>query len=299
MVLLLVLVVIALLSVLLSEFAFSTLVDLRLTETFRDTTRADYLARGGITVGRMMLQDDKNEFDAPEAGNELWARGVDNFPVAEGAISIHITDLDGRINLNLLVDSQGNPDVVFRDRFFRLCELLGLDDPEGLTAALVDWIDPDKEAEPAGAEESYYLGLQPAYPAANERLGSLDELARVRGYDSDIVMRLAPFVSVQGSGKLNVNSATREVLLAWDAGLTEAAAEALITDRQSTPLKSLDALKELLGIDIFSALNRNLDLAVTSRIYHIATRGEVGSGIRRLEAIVDKTGNLLLWQKVN
>ena len=46
-VLLLVLVVVALLSALLTDWAFSTLVDLRLTETFRDSNRAYYLARGG------------------------------------------------------------------------------------------------------------------------------------------------------------------------------------------------------------------------------------------------------------
>ena len=39
-VLLLVLVVVALLSALLTDWAFSTLVDLRLTETFRDSNRA-------------------------------------------------------------------------------------------------------------------------------------------------------------------------------------------------------------------------------------------------------------------
>lgn len=299
MALLLVLVVIALLSVLLSEFAFSTLVDLRLTETFRDTTRADYLARGGITVGRMMLQEDKNSFDAPDAADELWAQGVENFPVAEGAVSIRIADLDGRIDLNLLVDSQGNPNVVFRDRFVRLCELLGMEDPQGLSDALIDWLDPNSDAEPAGAEDAYYIGLQPGYPAANDRLGSLDELHRVRGYDRDVLARLMPFVSVHGSGKLNVNSAPREVLLAWDDGMTEAATETIITGRQGKPYRSIEALKEVLGVDTFSALNRNLDLAVTSRIYHIASRGEVASGIRRMEAIVDKNGNLLLWQKVN
>ena len=80
MVLLLVLVVVALLSALLSEFAFSTLIDMRLTETFRDTTRAEYLARGGITAGRMILQIDKNDYDARNDPYELWAVGVQDYP---------------------------------------------------------------------------------------------------------------------------------------------------------------------------------------------------------------------------
>ena len=47
MALLLVLVVVALLTSMLTDLAFSTLVDMRLTETFRDSTRAYYLAKGG------------------------------------------------------------------------------------------------------------------------------------------------------------------------------------------------------------------------------------------------------------
>ena len=49
MALLVVLVIIALLTSVLTELAFSTLVDLRLAETFRDSTRAYYLAKGGST----------------------------------------------------------------------------------------------------------------------------------------------------------------------------------------------------------------------------------------------------------
>ena len=61
MALLLVLVIVALLSALVIEFSFSTLVDLRATETFRDRTKAYYLARGGIEAARTILQEDKND----------------------------------------------------------------------------------------------------------------------------------------------------------------------------------------------------------------------------------------------
>jgi type II secretory pathway component PulK len=75
MALLLVLVIVALLSSLLIEFSFSTLVDLRATETFRDRTKAYYLARGGIEAARMILQEDTNEFDHP---SEFWGDELAN-----------------------------------------------------------------------------------------------------------------------------------------------------------------------------------------------------------------------------
>ena len=81
-VLLLVLVVVALLSALLTDWAFSTLVDLRLTETFRDSNRAYYLARGGVEVGRQLLRDDRNGYDTP---GEMWGVGVPSYPVSDDA----------------------------------------------------------------------------------------------------------------------------------------------------------------------------------------------------------------------
>jgi len=297
--LLLVLVVVALLAALVSDFAFSTLVDLRLAETFRDTVRASSLARGGITVGRELLRQDNNGWDAPGAVEELWSTPMENIPVGGGYVSLRIADLDGRLPLNLLVDSRGNPDVVMTERFRRLCEQLGLGDPDSLTDALLDWLDPDDEPRPAGAETSYYLGLSPPYPAANAPLDSLDELARVKGFTVDMVGRLRPFVTAHGERKLNVNSAPLEVLLAWDQEMTLEAAETVVAGRARVPYKTLDQLKEAVGVDIYSALNRNLDLTVSSRYFHISSQAEVGDGVRRLEAVVDRTRNDLIWQKVN
>jgi len=65
MALLIVLAVVALLSALLIEFSFSTLVDLRSVETFRDRSKAYYIARGGVEAARIILQDDRNQFDHP------------------------------------------------------------------------------------------------------------------------------------------------------------------------------------------------------------------------------------------
>src|SRR5512139_590481 len=72
MALLLVLLVVALLTTLLVEFAFSTLVDLRLTETFRDSTQAYYLAKGGVAAGSMLLKEDRNRYDSLD---EMWSQG--------------------------------------------------------------------------------------------------------------------------------------------------------------------------------------------------------------------------------
>ena len=229
MVLLLVLVVVTLLAALLSEFSFSSLVDLRLAETFRDSTRAYYLANGGVKAGRMLLQEDTNGYDGPD---ELWSQGVVGYPVGDGTVSITIEDLGGKVDLNRLVSSLGNIDPVVKDRCLRLFSELQLADPAGLVDALIDWLDPGSDEQPLGAESTYYLGLPHPYPAKNGPLDSLDELLLVKGFDADILAKLAPHVTVYGSEKINVNSASQEVLLALSDQMEQGCRQ---TDRRRTP----------------------------------------------------------------
>lgn len=296
-VLLLVLVIITLLGFVLSDLAYTTLIDVRLNETFRDSTKAEYLARGGIVAGRMVLRQDSNSYDA-YSSDELWSLGIRDYPVAQGSVTITIEDLDGRFPLNQLVDSLGNRNIVFEERFIRLCRELGIDNPEALADALVDWLDPDQERSPAGAEDADYLARTPPYEAADGPLADPDELLLIEGFSAAIVKRLAPFVSSFGRERLNINTAAAELLRSWDSD-SASAVEALLNQRAAKPFADLEELKTTIGIEAFSALNRQLDLKVQSSYYLISSQGRVNNGIRRIQAIVDKQHDVLLWQKVN
>jgi general secretion pathway protein K len=306
MVLLLVLVVVALLTSLLTEFAFSTLVDLRLTETFRDSTRAYYLAKGGVRVGRIILQEDTNTWDAR---SELWGQGVSSYPVGDGVVSVHIEDLEGRLNINHLVDKSGfNPNTVFRGRFIKLFAELDLAEPDNLTAALVDWIDSDsKEDAPGGgirgAEDDYYLRLEKPYHCKNAPLDSLDELAMIRGFTPEVRRALEPHVTIHGDKSLNINTASPQTLFAWyawdDPLLDTSIAEAIVTARENEPIRDTTDLKAVIDVNDFAVLNQQSDIAVKSGTYRIESLGEVNDGTRMVEAIVKKTGNKLLFTKVN
>jgi general secretion pathway protein K len=306
MALLLVLVIVALLTSLLTEFAFSTLVDLRLTETFRDSTRAYYLAKGGVRVGRIILKDDHNTWDAP---SEMWGQGVSGYPVGDGIVSVHIEDLEGRLNINRLVDQSGyNPDPVFWKRFSKLFAELDFDEPDNLTAALIDWIDADSnEDNPGGgirgAEDDYYLRLEKPYHCKNEPLVSLDELATIRGFTPEIRRVLEPYVTVHGGSSLNINTASLQALFAWyawdDPRLDASIAETIVTAREKGPIKDANDLKAVIADTDYSVLTRQGDIAFKSDTYRIVSWAGVNDGTRSVETIVAKPGNKLLFTKVN
>ena len=186
------LVVVALLAALLIEFSFSTMVDVRLTETFRDNARAYYLARGGIRAAQMILADDGNDYDSE---NETWAQDIINYPVEDGFLSISITDLDGRLAVNDLIRNN-NPQTVVVDRFYRFFSALDLPaqaEPGELTAALIDWLDMDDDnyariqtdgenLPVSGAESADYLGAAAGGFCKNAPLDSLEELLADQGF---------------------------------------------------------------------------------------------------------------------
>jgi general secretion pathway protein K len=298
MVLLMVLLVITLLSVLLSEFAFSTLVDLRLAETFRDSTRGYYLAKGGITVGQTFLRMDTNEYDAPNDPAELWGQGLPSYPVGDGFISITVEDLGGKLNLNLLTDT--NDATVTIGRFEELCNELGLVNGSELTDALIDWLDND--AEQYGAESAYYLGLEHPYPAKNGPIETLAELALVKGFDSETIQLLAPHVALFGGVKINVNTASREVLLAdmiyQEAQDPVAAVEGILAQRDQGAIREEPPDNKQLSNLATQYIFATTSLDVKSTAFRIVSDAEVNDGRRTFSAVVDHNGKLL-QQKVD
>ena len=304
MALLLVLVVITLLASLLSEFAFSTLVDLRLTETFRDRTGSYYLARGGVEAGRIMLQVDNNAYDHP---TELWGQGVANYPAGEGTVSIEIEDLSGRLNLNGIADSRGNPLPGFH-RFVALCqEVLAMSatEVETLAVSLQDWQNADPQF--ASADDSYYQQQQPPYTRKAGALDAVEELNLIRGFDQQMVEALSPYVRVFGGNTLNINTAPAAMLYAWQASaaagnvqliLEPADIESIVAYRDQQPFEVLGDIEKVGGSNP-NWLSAWQNATVKGTVYRIRGEGQVNQGIRTAEAIVEKQGNRLLSYRVD
>lgn len=290
--LLLVLAITALLAALLSQLSFSTLIDLRLTETYRDSTRAHYLAKGGIQVGQMILNSDSNNYDA---NNELWAQGVANYPVGElGELSLTISALDGRININNLVTSTGNIDVVIMDRCLRLFDTLEIEQRHSRVDAIIDWIDRDDNPQPAGAEAGYYALQTPMEYCKNAPFDTLDELALVAGFSPKEVELLRPHICVHGDNTIHVNSASAAVIAALAEEVSLSTAEMIVDQCKTSPYQTIDELKQLPDMDRFYWAINNF-LTVRCNTYRITTDARVGDGRRRARATVNKELNKLLY----
>jgi general secretion pathway protein K len=153
---------------------------------------------------------------------------------------------------------------------FRLL-LRALDADADIVQALLDWIDPDTETRyPNGAEDDYYMRLDPPYRAANRPLASVRELLLVRGVTPELLERLAArATALPVRTDINVNTASREVLMSLGPGIDAATADRLIDARRAQPFLDVQSFQTHPAV-----LGRLLDsgeLAVGSRYFTLTS----------------------------
>jgi general secretion pathway protein K len=136
-------------------------------------------------------------------------------------LTAQLEDMQGRFNLNSLVNSDGTYNKVTFAAFQQLLTNLGIEPT--WAGYLVDWIDPDiVPMNPDGAEDSVYLGLAPPYRTPNMYITSSTELLALPGFGRDRYAKLAPFVTALPiNTTINICTAPGAVLDAFIPGRQE------------------------------------------------------------------------------
>ena len=210
--------------------------DLRRTYVSMFREEAIQAALGAESWVLTILRQDAEDSQTDHLG-EIWASEFPVLPVGgpgdsiQGEIYGELTDLQGRFNINNLIDGNGELDEASFEQFQRLLIALGLDVRFAGIAA--DWIDADQDPSfPDGAEDSIYTGLIPPYRAANQLLSSTSELAALEGMDKETMDILLPHISaLPGFQPINVNTATGPVLQSLDENISLADVERLMSER--------------------------------------------------------------------
>jgi general secretion pathway protein K len=278
--------IVALAAAIAAQVAFAHQVWLRQMENAADRGATDWLRRGALHWVSTALIDDAARGSTDHLG-ERWAQGLPTLPVEGGSIHVSIEDAQGRFNLNDLLrnNAASAPDI---EIFRRLLVVLSLQ--PALADALVDWIDADGEARPAGAEDIEYLNGKPSYRTGNQRLASVEELRLVRGFDAKTVAALAPYVTVLPvDSTINVNTAPAPVLSALIPGLDVASAQRIADKRLEDPFPTVAALAKSLPQGIPVPQGGTMD--VKSGYFLVAIDTQIGRHERRTEALVSRAAD--------
>jgi general secretion pathway protein K len=246
--------------------------DIRRTENTLYQGQALMYLYGVESWSQQFLADDRrdNEIDH---NAEDWATRLPPLPVEGGQVQGFLEDLQGRFNLNTLNQS-GDIGKLARERFERL--LRQLEVKTDMITTIQDWLDTDIEARfPAGAEDDFYLGLEPAYRSANQNMLSPSELLLLKDLDKEIYEKLQPYVTaLPENTSININTASAELLLSLADDLSKSEIESLLKKREDNAYNSVE---DFLAEEVFAGKNIALEgLSVNSDYFLMQAQADIG-----------------------
>jgi DNA uptake protein ComE-like DNA-binding protein len=163
--------------------------------------------------------------DIPVAGGICtFIRPLPEPPAADQVFAYGMVDEESKININ-------KADMPLLVSLMKV--VLGSDDVEaqGLAASLIDWRDADNDLSlPTGsAETSFYRNGKYPYEAKNAPFQILDEIRLVNGFNANVFEKLKNYITIYGSGRVNINTAGKAVLYA--IGFSQMAVDKILAAR--------------------------------------------------------------------
>ncbi len=237
-----------------ANIAWDNALDVRRTAVLLNRDQAAQVSLGAESWVINILHQDLENSQTDHLA-EIWATDLPGLPFEGGEVFGAIEDLQGRFNVNNLVDDDGVIEQQSLEQFQRLLVALGLDPRFAGIAA--DWIDADRDPSfPDGAEDAIYTGSVPPYRTANQRIVSISELAALDGMERDTFRILAPHLAaLPGRTGINVNTATPAVLQSLDENMTAADVEGLIAEREAGGFGDIEtSFASLVTPDVLNSL---------------------------------------------
>jgi type II secretory pathway component PulK len=278
------LVAVTILTMMAGLFAYAMKIETILAANTNDDEKFYWIGRGGVDRACWWLSLEGNQpfsskmqywnhgpGDGPETNSPLASESLDNYQIGEGTVSLTMIEEEGKINVNTA------PSPLLQ----QVLTSQGADanDISIVSDSILDWIDPDDDPRPSGAESDYYLAKPQPYSAKNAPIDNLDELELIKGVTRDMydgtsssdtatpypqhqlgfghapgqeavyAFGLKDVFTPFSSGKINILTAEDNVLQVIP-GIDTAAAQAIETARDSQPpIRDISQLLAAAGID--------------------------------------------------
>ncbi|MFQ3574224.1 MAG: type II secretion system protein GspK [Thermodesulfovibrionales bacterium] len=292
-VLIAVLMMVAIVVTLLTEFTYGVYVSSHSITYINESQRLTPIARSGLVLSTRLLTEVGDLYNLSPAGYITMPveKVTDQF---DGSLVVTAYDENGRFNLNSLVYQNGQYNPANYEGFKRLLVYLGLQ--QRIADCIVDYLDRDREERYDNAEEG----------SKNQYLDTIDEIYQIaclKGSDIDTMIN---YVTVYGydrrdSSVININSAPIPVIMTIDERITRDLAERIVNYRNLEPFKNSTDILKVSGFE--GALGQSMlgKIAVKVRNMRIVSSAEQ-NGIRRIiETVVELRGRshaVRYWREI-
>ena len=263
----------------------------RRTVTAFNSGQAWSYAKGAEEWAMAILARDLKDNGGYDAHDEAWWNNGDPlvFPLPGGLIEGKLDDVEGKLNVNLLIKS-GKPDPVMYKRFERLFASLGVN--IGLVGAIQDWVDADHDFTGAdGAEADIYIGLEPPYLPADQPMQDISELRLVHGIDEETYYKLLSHITaLPNDSVLNLNTASANVLESLGQNIPQGLGEEIVSEREDKPFKQPNEFVKLLTERGLTADINDGAVGVGSNYFILNTKCVIGSSQVKMVSMIHRGG---------
>ena len=278
-----VLLVFALVALVAQQIMIRSIGDVHRTSAVQSAAQAHYYALGGEALARQVLFRDYKADKTVDRLTESWATGLDAFDIGDGVMTVEVVDLQGRFNVNNLVDADAAIALKARSDFLLLLHELGL--KEDYAFLLQDWLDSDNLLTPQGGEDLEYAGL--GYRVANRPMVDISELHLLLGMTPEDYAVLAPHVAALPAGtKFNLNTIDATIVAALSG--TTGAVTSLASRQQSGGYASVGEWLGAEGRNFSSIADR---FAVNTEYFQVTAIVTIDGREKRLRTQLHRDSN--------
>jgi len=249
------------------------------------------VARSAVELAIELLKVDEVDVDS---ARDTWALGSQRVRWEGRDFFLEIRDEESRFPINMLpLEKDSEPDrQLFGQALERLLTRGGLGGAPAV-ASLEDWMDLDDDVRTNGAEQGSY----PQLLVKNGPLDDVDELGQLKGWGPPQLPPPTPldpasprleeyqsllqggpsggsshwgdFLSAYAQGKVNANTAPKEVLACLDQAMSDSVVTELIAYRSRNVLKNQEDLKKIPGIDNDLAFRLGKLVGFASQVFRV------------------------------
>ena len=269
-----------------------------------------------LVSGADLQKQDMQQYQEQGLTDEQRARSMEesktstqrNFLDFDGDFFAQVQDEDSKLYVGDIT-ATSYAQLLENDRAIRLYALMSGPDNDQffydqnldrwqLIGDLADWTDADNERlYQGGREDALYQSLPDPYLPKNAGFDSMEEIRLVNGWNRDDVWeRFSKDITIYGSGKVNVNTADRNTLLA----LMRAYVTPTTPDFEDQLLGEIELYRSMASYPSAQAFTQHLEslgatvdprmnAAVTnqSSVFHVTSTGQVRDAVVTIDAIID------------
>lgn len=287
MALIITLFVIAVITTLVVEFAYGVYVSTNALDNWKSSQRLSYVAKSAVRFAAWIISENSSQvaYTYPGTMDIVREKPVPSF---SGDLSIRIENENIKFNLNTLVFANGSVNRQAYNALVRMLNALNLD--PSIADRIIDWTGPGSGQVISGTGAKL----------KHAPFDSVDELLSVPGISREAYDKLVPYVTIYGSGAININGAEVPVLMSLSDAVDRDMASRVVQYRGNIPFQDVSDIVKVAGFETIGASLMG-SITVKGDVFRVVATATDG-GIRKIvESVLQVSGGspaVIYWKEL-